>query len=323
VGVSGSSNGRPALGVTYLAVVYLVIAVAALVALRANVEALEFLSVGWILVLAVLPLLPWLLPRLGGFLKEVSPYVQSVRIWALQLDFRALQQDAIAVPSSGMLAAVPNDNSALSSGTQINELVRRLRELRRQGGGPVGIIDLQHGHKWRLPNLYFLARLLELEPVVNCLIFTEMRGGIDGYFVGSCLPSDLRRQTEQSVTGYADASRDLRLPAEPNFADAAQAQEVGTAFQSFRKALPKPPVETDDDPVLGYLTTERVQTILARVLSDVAVEAVSETLTEENVRAIVGSPHPFVPATAGGRVTGFVDREAVALSVARAALSRK
>jgi hypothetical protein len=323
VGSSESSNGRRWPRVEHLAVVYLIIGVATLIVVRANVDALEFLSVGWILALVVLPLLPWLLPRLGGFLREVSPYVQSVKIWALQLDFRALQQEAITVPTSGTLAAVPNDNSALSSGTQINELVRRLRELRRQGGGPVGMIDLQDGHKWRLPNLYFLARLLEIEPVVKCLVFTEMRGGIDGYFVGSCLPSELRRQTEQTVPGYADASHDLHLPAEPNFADAAQAQDVGTAFQSFRNVLPKPPVDTDNDPVLGYLMTERVRTILSRVLSGVAIEAVSETLSEENLRAIVGSPHPFVPTTADGRVTGFVDREAVALSVARAALSRK
>ena len=320
---SESSNRRRGPKLEYVAVVYLIIAVAILIVLRANVDALEFLSVGWILALVTIPLLPWLLPRLGGFLREVSPYVQSVKIWALQLDFRALQQEAITVPTSDTLATVPDDNTALSSGTQIKDLVKRLRELRRRGGGPVGIIDLRDGHKWRLPNLYFLARLLEIEPAVKCLVFTEMHGGIDGYFVGSCLPSELRRQTEQLVPGYADASQDLHLPTEPNFADLAQAQKIGDAFKSFRDALPNPAVGVDDDPVLGYVTPERARTILSRVLSSVAIEAVSETLSEENLRAIVGSPHPFVPTTAEGRVTGFVDRGAVALSVARAALSRK
>lgn len=224
MGLARSSERRPRLRVSHIAIAYLVLAVAGLIFLRAKVDALEFLSVGRILALAVVPLLPWLLPRLGSFLREISPYVQSVKLGALQLDFRALQGEAITVPSSGTFAYVPDDVSALSSGTTISVLVSRLRELRREGGGPVGIIDLKDGRKWRLPNLYFLGRLLEMEPVVDQLVFTEIRGETDGYLVGSCRPSELRRQTEQTVPGYADASRGLRLPAEPDLADAAQAE---------------------------------------------------------------------------------------------------
>ena len=59
----------------YLVVAYVVIAVAVLILLRALIDTeLDFLGVGWILVLVALPLIPWLLPRLGEFLKAISPY---------------------------------------------------------------------------------------------------------------------------------------------------------------------------------------------------------------------------------------------------------
>jgi hypothetical protein len=64
-----------------------------------------------------------LLPRLGEFLKAVSPYVQSFRLGAVRLDLRAAGGAPIAIPASGFLASVPTDVSALSSGTAISVVV--------------------------------------------------------------------------------------------------------------------------------------------------------------------------------------------------------
>ena len=132
---------------------------------------------------------PGFFPGLGDFLKAISPYVQSVKLGGLQVDLRVVGREAISVPSHGILASVPNDVAALSSGTAIQELVYAFREFRRKGAGPVVVIDLQDGRKWRLPNLYFLTRLLETEPVVSELVFTEMHGGSDGYVVGAVAPT--------------------------------------------------------------------------------------------------------------------------------------
>jgi Zinc-binding dehydrogenase len=63
---------------------YIVAAIAGLIVLRAVVGALDFISVGWMLVLVALPLLPWLLPRTGVFLKEISPYVQAISLGGLK-----------------------------------------------------------------------------------------------------------------------------------------------------------------------------------------------------------------------------------------------
>jgi hypothetical protein len=296
---------------------YVVASVAALIVLRALVDALDFISVGWILVLAGLPLLPWLLPRLGDFLKAISPYVQTVSLSGLKLDLRAFERDPISVPSSGKFADVPNDFNALSSGTKIDQLVSSLRELRRKGAGPIGVIDLRDGRKWRLPNLYFLARLLELEPVVSQLVYTEARGGIDGYFVASCQPGGLRGKIEQAVSSYADASRGLELPSDLDLTDAGHSQKLAQAFSTFLGKLPQSSI-ADDDPVRGYVTSAWVRNLPTTVISTAEIEAGSETLSAEDVAKVLDSPYRFVPATTDGLLSGLVDREAVALAVARA-----
>jgi hypothetical protein len=301
---------------------YVVLSIATLIVLRALIGELDFISIGWILVLAILPLLPWLLPRLGDFLKTVSPYVQSVKLGGLQIDLRAVRREAIVVPSTGAFADVANDVAALSSGTTISAIMSSLLDLRRKGGSPVGIIDLKDGRKWRLPNLYFVARLLETDPLVSQLVFTEMQAGRDGYVIGSCRPDELRRQVEQAMPSYAEASSTISVPAGRDLANVADAQDVATEFIALLDALPASPPEADDDPLRGWVTAERLRTILGGLLSTAAIEATSDTLSEQDVRTIVASRHRFLPATVDGFITGLIDREAVALSVARATVAQ-
>jgi len=218
----------------HLVVAYVVLAVAGLIAVRATVGALDFISVGWILVLAALPLLPWIVPQLGEFLKTISPYVQSLKLGGLQLDLREISRP-VMIPSTGILANVPNDVGALSTSTGITELLAALREFRNKGAGPVVVIDLRDGHKWRLPNLYFLVRLLEIEPVVSELVFTEIRGGTDGHVVGTCSPGDFRRQVEAVVPGYAAAASTIQTPVQPDLHDMNQAQQLGASFSVLER----------------------------------------------------------------------------------------
>jgi hypothetical protein len=303
----------------HLLAAYLVCMVAALIVLRVTVDDLDFLGVGWIVVLATLPLLPWLVPRFVQLVKDISPYVQSFKLGAVQFDLRLAQRTPPNIAAAAMQPALPNDLAALSAGTSISKLVNALRDLNRQGGSPIGVIDLQDGHKWRLPNLYFLARLLELEPVVRQLVFTEMKGGVDGYLVGSASPDAVRQRIEQAVPEYAAAAARLPRRDVPTLADPNLAQPVGADFLSLLTFL-GPNSGRDDDPVFGHVSSLRLAQVAGPV-SDVAVEGLGTTLTEEHLRTVVQSPVPFVPVTTGGRVTGVVDRDAVALAAARAAVA--
>ena len=57
-------------------------------------------------------------------------------------------------------------------------------------------------------------------------------------------------------------------------------------------------------------------------MSAAAVERPGETLDEPTLRTVIEARHRYVPTTTEGRVTGFLDREAVALAVARSALAQ-
>jgi hypothetical protein len=317
---AGDHARHPRIRREYAIAAYAVLSVATLIALRAIVDSLDFISIGWILVLAVVPLLPWLLPRLGGFLKAISPYVQSVKIGALQVDLRSVRRDAIVVPSSGVFAQVANDVAALSSGTTISMIVSSLVDLRRKGGSPVVVVDLQDGRKWRLPNLYFLARLLETDPLISQLVFTEVREGRDGYVVGSCSPEELRRQVEQALPEYSAASTTADLPAGLDLAEPVQAQDAGNRFMALLSALPSSPAGVED-PLRGWVTPNRLRTIVGGLLATATINAVSNTMSEEDVRTVVQSRLRFLPATVDGYITGLIDGHAVALQVARAAVA--
>jgi hypothetical protein len=319
-GTGASDDGAFARG-KYLLAAYVIVSVAGLIVLRALVDGLDFLGVGWILVLAALPLLPWLVPRLAEFVAAVSPYVETVSLGGLRLELRRFRREPISVPSSGTLAALPNDFAALSSSTAIMELLSALRELRRKGAGPIAVIDLRDGRKWRLPNLYFVARLLALDPIVSQLVLTEMRGGTDGYFLATCRPDELRDQIEQTVPAFATAARSLMLPADLDLANMAHLQTVATAFTTLTSQLPAWDPR-DDDPVHGYVTSAWVRRLAPGAIGTVAIDATTPTLDPEDVATVLDSSYRYVPATTAGLLAGLVDRDAVALEVARAVRAR-
>jgi hypothetical protein len=76
-------DGRRAFGATrtayVLALAYVVLA-GGLIVLRAFDQHFSFLGVGWILVFALVPLLPWLLPAVAPWFGRMVPYIQNVRI---------------------------------------------------------------------------------------------------------------------------------------------------------------------------------------------------------------------------------------------------
>jgi hypothetical protein len=186
---SGGSRKLSRQRVRALTFACLVTAIAGLLVVRATVNRLDYVGVGWLIALALIPLLPCALP----WLIQIMPrYVSRVGMGTLQLDLRDVTDVAIAVPTSGgyVLASLPNDVAAHSTSTGITEVIASLRSPRVQGGAPCGIIDLLTGTKRRLPKLYYLAVVLEIDPVVAKLFFTEMRRGIDGYFVRMSRPGE-------------------------------------------------------------------------------------------------------------------------------------
>jgi hypothetical protein len=296
----------------YALVGYLAVAVIALVAVRATVDRLDFLGTGWLVVLAVIPLAPVLLPRLGGWLKAVLPYVSSFKVGAVQLDLREARRDPISLVAPGMIASVPNDMAPFHS-TGLDTLARDLERLRRAGGAPVVIIDLRDGVKWRRANLYLFARLLTDEPVAQ-LVFTETRGGRDGYLLGTCPPADVVHQLERTIPSYAAAVTALDQP--PPAARASARSGALTLAQ--RQVAQISRTVQQSDPV--YLSTAELSALLGPLLSTEAVDGLSDRLTEEQLRTVVDARIRYVPVISSGVIFDVIDRNSVALAVARTAL---
>jgi hypothetical protein len=57
--------------------IFYVVLAAALIVVRALVGPLNFLSVGWIMLLALVPLLPWLIPALAPAARDIAPFVRQ------------------------------------------------------------------------------------------------------------------------------------------------------------------------------------------------------------------------------------------------------
>jgi len=227
------------------------------------------------------------------------------------VDLRDVRRSPITLNAAGMLGSVPNDMAPFQS-TGLDMLTRDLERQRERGGPPVVVIDLRDGTKWRRSNLYLFARLLAAEPGAQ-FVFTEMRGNQDGYLVGTCRPSDVVQQWELALPTYAMAAATLGQSPQlvpPGVALATDAQR--------QVALLSPQVQAVDPESIG---AAEVAEFLGPLWTGTAIEGIGETLTEGDLRLIVAARLRFVPVTSGGRVIDIVDRDSVALAVARTALS--
>ncbi len=235
----------------------------------------------------------------------------------MQIDLREVREEPLSIPSEGVLADIRGEASAFSSLTSVMDIVAGLAKLRKRGAGPVVVIDLRDGKKWRLPNLYLLARLLELEPSATQFVFTEGRGGRDGYLVGGCEPPDFYRRVEWAVPEYRAAAEEVGLTGAPDLGDPPDPDKVSKIFAALRDKL-----APSGDQVHGFVSSDRVRSIASEILEEAAIEVPTGPIPEEDVRQILESGLQFVPTTSNGIVRSFVDRDAVALATARALVRR-
>ena len=120
------------------------------------------------------------------------------------------------------------------------------------------------------------------------------------------------------MPGYGAASVQLQAPSERDLEDIGQAQDMANSYVAFLGTLP-PAVGANDDSAHGWVNTCAYpdNPRMLHPVNDLA----AATLDEQDVRAWFLPPHRFLPATSDSRLSGLVDREAVALVVARAAVA--
>jgi hypothetical protein len=301
-----------------LALAYVALA-GGLIVLRAFDRDFSFLGVGWILLFALVPLLPWLLPVVAPWFGRMAPYIQNVRVGSvLELRLRDAEPRVASLGQvSGVLSVRPLETTGAGQFTSTDALaiINSMNELHDKRAELV-IVELGDGVKWRYPNLYFLARLLEADPGVRQMIFTEARGGEGGFFVGMCSPSELSKRLEAAVPAYAEAGRHLVIPADmtaPGLHDVLKRQ-----FDAFRQALAGARAQYPE--AEGWARSAELVKLLFTACNRVSVEA-KDPLTDEDYRTILLSRFRYVATVADGRFSSVIDQVPLAIAFARTVLS--
>lgn len=308
-----------------------------LIVVRALVGHLRFMSMGWLVVLAAVPILPWLIPTLAPLAARVAPFIQSVK---LPGGFEIGLANATR-PAAGLgqvenvltrdhlaqgLAASPTPFTT----TDAMDVIAGVQAVRATGADTV-VVDLAMGQKWRLPNLYFLAWLITNEPVLHWLVFTESTASTNGVFVGLCGARDVCRRIEETYPQYAQVSTQLEYldvrssaggqppPAPgPSPLGPMRDQHLSDQFNRIRSQVA--PAGTGEAPTLAWVTTDGLRNVLGPDLSMVAVPW-SGDINRARLQQIVRSPVPYVAATTpDGRFRGLFDQREIVLEFTRRVL---
>ena len=308
-----------------------------LIVLRALVGHLRFMSMGWLVVLAAVPILPWLIPALAPVAARVAPFIQSVK---LPGGFEIGLANATR-PAAGLgqvenvltrdhlaqgLAASPTPFTT----TDAMDVIAGVQAVRTTGADTV-VVDLAMGQKWRLPNLYFLAWLITNEPVLHWLVFTEMNASTSGVFVGLCGAADVCTRIEDAYPPYAQVSTQLEYlevrspaggqpPPAPGLPPLGPMRDQHLSEQFNRIRSQVAPAGSGEVPTLAWVTADALRSVLGPDLSAVAVPW-SGDIDRARLQQIVRSPVPYVAATTpDGRFRGLFDQREVVLEFTRRVL---
>jgi hypothetical protein len=173
--------------------------VASVIALRSELPAGSLSELHWVLTVAAIPLLPWLLPL-------ATRHISNVRAGPVELALRDLdaQQIGPGVKDLGEVAEALTEVSIPDTPSRSGEILASVKEIEAERTEVVAI-DLA-GAPWRLSTVYFFAFLLESRTIVRRLVFEERRSG-ERTFLGMCSPRALRRSIERERPLYRDVRK--------------------------------------------------------------------------------------------------------------------
>lgn len=304
-----------------LMIVYVTLATA-LITLRALVGPLDFLSVGWIILLALIPLLPWLIPALGPAVRDVAPFIREVKLpGGVEISLAAAERPVIGLGpveetlTSDHLVHGLSTTATPFTTTDSMAVIHGVQTVRQSGAEAV-LVDIGDSTKWRLPNLYFLTWILSNDPITRWMVLTETRGDISGFLIGMCAAAELRERIEVAYPAYAAVSPQLE------YSDPARIQNQQQLADEFNKirAGVAPPITTEEMPMLKWVSTTEVRDLLGPHLVRSTVDW-TVALDRAGLETIINSNSRYVAAIGqDGRFRGLVDQREVVLEFARRVL---
>jgi hypothetical protein len=170
-----------------------------LVVLRHELPEGSFSELHWVLAVAAIPLLPWLLPL-------VRNNITTFRAGPVEFALRDLKPEHVGpnVKEIGDVAEALTEVSIPETPSRSGEILERVKQIEAERTELVAV-DLA-GAPWHLSTIYFFAFLLESRTTVRRLVFEERIPG-QRKFLGMCSPRALRRSIERERPLYKDVRK--------------------------------------------------------------------------------------------------------------------
>jgi hypothetical protein len=275
----------PLIGYGYL-VAFLFLAIFLVSLARATKLSASLSSPRWPLLIAVILVLPLLLPAF----KYVAPYIKTIKISDFEVSFMqaevasyslATLTGQLRTPTEQVSAPEFANMMAVSYSRFIIDTIKAVRLTKDE----VLVVDLGTGTAWIPPNLYFLSLLVADRTSVRQIVFVETRH-LEGVFVGMCFPGELQQALGQKfpvLQKAAEQSKSQQLPLD---------YVVGSAyFEALRDLYAKiaPSLSSRD----SWLNSGTLFALTGSSIQRQKIES-KESLTEADYRQILRSDYPIL-----------------------------
>jgi hypothetical protein len=271
--------------------------VACLLVLRSELPEGSLSELHWVLAVAAIPLLPWLLPL-------VRKNVTNFRAGPVEVALRDLNPEQIGpgLQEIGDVAEALTEVAIPDTPSRSSEILDRIKQIEAERTELVAV-DLA-GAPWRLSTLYFFAFLLESRTTVRRLVFEERTPGRRA-FLGMCSPRALRRSIERERPLYRDVRKKTPLV------------DLDASGHAFFSKLVDEICDADDaakySPVLD---SKRLVQLLGPAFEPERLET-SELDGLPGLRRVLDSVRRYVAVVENGSSYQVLDRLRVAEAVAR------
>jgi hypothetical protein len=272
--------------------------VACLVTLRTELPEGALNELHWVLAVAAIPLLPWILPL-------AARHVANVKAGPVELALRDLDPEQIGpgVRQIDDVAQALTEVSVTDMPTHSRGILERVKEIEAERTEVVAV-DLR-GTAWRLSTIYFFAFLLESRTIVRRLVFEERAEGSRS-FLGMCSPRALRRSIEREHPLYRDVRKRTPL---------IDLDSAGRAF--FLELASEADGAADEAGLSPRLDSRGIVQLLGPAFEPESLDR-REVDGLPGLRRVLASERRYVAVVDGGSYQ-VLDRLRVALAVARRA----
>jgi hypothetical protein len=270
--------------------------VSCLVVLRSELPEDSLSELHWVLAVAAIPLLPWLLPHISNF--RAGPVEFALR----DLNPKHVGPD---VKEIGDLAEKLTEVSIPETPSLSGEILERVKQIEAEQTELVAV-DLA-GAPWRLSTIYFFAFLLESRTKVRRLVFEERAPG-RRTFLGMCSPRALRRSIERERPLYKDVRKNTAL-----------VDLEGSGHEFFSKLVGKICDDEDAETHAPVLDSARLVQLLQQAFEPERLDR-SELDGVPGLRRVLDSQRRYVAVVENGSSYQVLDRLRVAEDVARRAI---